>query len=403
VTRALRVTVVGWSYDADLDDEAALLDRYTTLTGWSEALLSAGAARVIVVHRFARDAVVMRNGVEYVFVRERRESRAAAWRVSSRTAGAVADSGADLVHVNGLSFPVQTWRLRQLLPRSTALVVQDHSGGIPAPQRAWRLRARAALRRRAMRAADGFLFTSAEQADGSRRQGAIDDRQRVHGVIESSTSMTPLDPAVARRLSGVTGDPAVLWVGRLNANKDPLCAIDGFARMLREVPTASLTMVYGEDDLLPLVRERLHRSPALAAQVRLVGRVSHAQMAAFFSAADILLLGSHHEAGGYAVIEACACGAAPAVTAIPSFRAITGHGAIGRLWTVADAADCARALRVLSDRRGPQQRAEVRQHFARLLCWEVIGARAMAAYDDVIRSRQSRLRGAGGIRRSDPA
>ena len=44
--------------------------------------------------------------------------------------------------------------------------------------------------------------------------------------------MTPLEPDAARRLSGVTGDPAVLWVGRLNANKDPLCAVEGFAGML---------------------------------------------------------------------------------------------------------------------------------------------------------------------------
>ena len=50
--------------DADLEDEAALLDRYTTLTGWSEALLSAGAAQVTVVHRFGRNAIVGRNGVE---------------------------------------------------------------------------------------------------------------------------------------------------------------------------------------------------------------------------------------------------------------------------------------------------------------------------------------------------
>ncbi len=33
---------MGWDYDADLADEEALLERYLTLTGWSEALLAAG-------------------------------------------------------------------------------------------------------------------------------------------------------------------------------------------------------------------------------------------------------------------------------------------------------------------------------------------------------------------------
>jgi glycosyltransferase involved in cell wall biosynthesis len=403
VTRPIKVTTVGWGYDTDIETEEALLDRYTTLTGWSEALLSAGAARVTVVHRFARDAVVERNGVEYLFVRERDEARPAAWRLSSQTSCVVADTGADIVHVNGLSFPVQTWRLRQLLPRATALVVQDHATGVPEPPVAWRSRPRAVLRRHAMRAADGFLFTAMEQTDPWRRQGAIDDRQRVHAVLESSTSMTPLEPDLARRVTGVTGDPAVLWVGRLDANKDPLCALAGFARILADAPLASLTMVYGEDDLLPVVREQLGRSPGLAAHVRLVGRVPHAEMAAWYSAADIFLLASHHEGSGYALIEACACGAAPAVTRIPSFRAITGDGAIGCLWTAGDESDCGRALRTLCDRRGRHQRADVQRHFARTLSWDVVGARALAAYDDVIRNRRTRLRGARGTRRSDPA
>jgi glycosyltransferase involved in cell wall biosynthesis len=254
-----------------------------------------------------------------------------------------------------------------------------------------------------MRAADGFLFTAVEQADLWRRQGAIDDRQRIHAVLESSTSMTALEPAVARRISGVTGDPAVLWVGRLNANKDPLCAIEGFALVLRDEPTASLTMVYGEADLLPLVRERLGRSPDLAAHVRLVGRVPQGEMAAFYSASDILLLGSHHEGSGYAVIEACACGAAPAVTSIPSFRAIIGDAAIGCLWTSGDPSACARALRRLCDRRGAAQREEVRRHFARALSWEVVGARALAVYNDVFAGRRSRLPATQRGRRSDPA
>jgi glycosyltransferase involved in cell wall biosynthesis len=394
VTAPLSVTLVGWGYDADLKNEQALLDRYTTLTGWSEALLSAGAARVRVVHRFARDAVVVRNGVEYVFVSDRSAPRLAAWRRSSATARAVTAIGTDIVHVNGLGFPLQTWWRRQMLPRGTALVVQDHASGAAPPPVAWRSRLRAAARRRAMQAADGFLFTAVEQAAEWRRRGAIHDRQQVHAVLESSTSMTPIDPDLARRVSGLSGDPSVLWVGRLNDNKDPLCAIDGFARLLADVPCASLAMIYGADDLLPVVRERLRRSTGLAARVRLVGRVAAAVMPAFYSAADIFLLGSHHEGSGYALLEACACGAAPAVTSIPPFRAITGDGAIGSLWCPGDAADCARALRTLCDRGTRVQRADVLRHFARTLSWEMVGARALVAYQEVIRLRRHRHSGA---------
>ena len=46
---------------------------------------------------------------------------------------------------------------------------------------------------------------------------------------------------------------------------------------------------------MPAVRRRVSDSPALARSVRLVGRVPHRQMAAFYSAADLFVLGSAHE------------------------------------------------------------------------------------------------------------
>ena len=78
-------------------------------------------------------------------------------------------------------------------------------------------------------------------------------------------------------------------------------------------------------------------SPALARRVRLVGYVPQEKLPAYYSAADIFVLGSHHEGSGYALIEACACGAVPVVTRIPPFRAITGDGARGALWPPGDA------------------------------------------------------------------
>src|SRR5437879_2116963 len=55
------VVQVNYGFDKDLADPDALLDRYTTLTSWSDALADAGAARVSVVQRFHRQAQVIRN------------------------------------------------------------------------------------------------------------------------------------------------------------------------------------------------------------------------------------------------------------------------------------------------------------------------------------------------------
>jgi glycosyltransferase involved in cell wall biosynthesis len=173
----------------------------------------------------------------------------------------------------------------------------------------------------------------------------------------------------------------------LNSGKDPLTVLEGFARALETLPRAVLTMVYAEDDLLPAVRRRISESPTLTRSVRLVGRVPHAQMPAFYSAADLFVLGSAHEGSGYSLIEACACGAVPVVTNIPSFRVITDKGAIGVLWPHGDAAAFANAVIDAAGRDLAEERRRVLTHFEQQLSWPVVGRRALAIYEDVRASR----------------
>ena len=220
---------------------------------------------------------------------------------------------------------------------------------MPADRQASRCCSRT-LRRWGLRGVDAFLFTAAEQAAPWRAADVIRRQQPVHEVLEASTTLRPMARAAAREASGIEGSPALLWVGRLNANKDPLTVLDGFERMIAPHPDASLTMVFGSDELLPHVQRELSASPALGRRVRLVGYVPPARLPAYYSAADIFVLGSHHEGSGYALIEACACGAVPVVTSIPAFRAITGNGARGALWPPGDDAGLAHALLEIASR-----------------------------------------------------
>jgi len=141
------------------------------------------------------------------------------------------------------------------------------------------------------------------------------------------------------------------------------------------------------------VRARIEQSLVLRERVRLAGIVVHERMPSFFSAADLFVVGSHHEGSGYSLMEAIACGAAPAVSDVPTFRLLTGGGSVGALWKSGDATDCARALVEVGRRDLDAERARLADHFARELSWDAVGRRAMEIYGAVVNSRQSAVRG----------
>jgi glycosyltransferase involved in cell wall biosynthesis len=366
----MRVLIANFAFDPKLADPDQLLDTYATLTGWSDALVAAGASRVAVLQAFHRRGLVRRGGVEYVFVKGTR------W-------GRLPSENVDVAHVNGLEFPRRTRWLRARLARSSTLVIQDHASGPPPARRISRI-----IRRRAFNGVDGFLFTARQQADSWQSASIIRPEQTVFEVLESSTTMRPVSRDAARQTSGIRGDPALLWVGRLNANKDPLTVLDGFELAVASLPEARLTMVFGSTELLLDVQKRIAALPQLAERVRLVGAVPHERLDAYYSAADIFVLGSHHEGSGYALLEAVACGVAPVVTSIPAFRAITAGGQVGTLWQPGHARSFADALIRTAARHGPDLRAAMTRHFERTLSWSAIGRRAMEIYGEVCERRR---------------
>jgi glycosyltransferase involved in cell wall biosynthesis len=366
------VVQVNYAFDKQLTDPDALLDRYATLTGWAGAVRAAGARESVVVQRFHTSARRVRGGIDYYFV-DRGVSRV------------VAGLAPDVAHVNGLVFPIRTWMLRRALPRASSIVVQNHSDTGPlgaAPL----LRAAGRATRGAV---DAFLFAADEHALRWKRAGFIPSSSKTYQVMEASTTFEPVARDGARAATRVNGAPALLWVGRLNTNKDPQTILQGFESAAGQLPDATLTMIFHTDDLAGAVRARVDASPLLRERVRLAGAVPHGEMPRYFSAADIFILGSHHEGSGYSLMEALACGATPAVTDIPTFRLLTGGGSVGALWPPGDAAACARAIADVSGSVSAANRARVREHFAQRFSWRAVGERAMDVYEHVIARRSA--------------
>jgi glycosyltransferase involved in cell wall biosynthesis len=269
--------------------------------------------------------------------------------------------------------------LRRRLPPRTAILVQDH-GGVRLKQAGLRQWGRRLVYGLGLGPADGFMFTSREQALPWQEAGIIRRRHAIHEVLESSTDMGSWPADTAASEDELPGDPALLWVGRLDENKDPLTLLDGFAAAAARMPAAQLTLAYGDDVLLPAVKARIAAHPALRDRVHLRGRVDRRTLAALYRAADVFVLCSHREVACFSLIEALSFGLTPVVTDIPAFRAITAGGQVGALFPPGDASALARALERAGDGDLAGRRGSVRAHFERHLSWSSVGQRALAIY-----------------------
>jgi glycosyltransferase involved in cell wall biosynthesis len=284
------------------------------------------------------------------------------------------------LHVHGLGFPRHVLALAAIAP-GIPIILQDHANRLP---RVWRR----ASWRRAMAAAAGLAFCARGQVRAFARAGLVPPRARLYEIPESTSRFAPGDRQQARTVTGVAGDPALLWVGHLDANKDPLTVLHGVSAAARALPRLQLYCCFGQAPLLRAVQHRIATDPQLRHRVHLLGRVPHERIEALMRAADLFVLGSHREGSGYSLIEALACGLPPVVTDIQSFRSLTGAAAVGMLWPCNDSRALCRALRSIAADVGPQMRGAVRAHFERELSFDALGRRLGAMYADVLRRRR---------------
>ena len=238
-------------------------------------------------------------------------------------------------------------------------------------------------------AIDAFLFTAARQADAWRAADIIRRRQRVYEVLEASTTMRPMARSAARDASGVDGSPALLWVGRLNANKDPLTVLAGFERIVVPCPDASLTMVFGSDELLPEVRARLSASPALGRRVRLVGYVPHGRAARLLQRRRHLRARQPSRGQRLRADRSVRVRGGAGRDKHPGISRDHRRRRARRAVAAGRRVGLAHALLEMAKRDLAGLRAGLAVHFANELSWTAVGRRALDIYAEVRARRRS--------------
>jgi glycosyltransferase involved in cell wall biosynthesis len=201
---------------------------------------------------------------------------------------------------------------------------------------------------RAARRADRVLAVS----ESTKR-----DAVELYGLPPGKITVTPhgVDPVFAP--GDGTHDDYVLFVGAVQARKDPLAALEAARRVG-----------------LPLVVAGPAKEPALAQRLReggadLRGWVDTPELAALYRRASALVLPSRYEGFGIPVLEAMASGTPVVISGDPALREVAGDAAAPDL-------EAALADRERYRRLGLER--------ARLFTWEETARRTAEAYREVL-------------------
>ncbi len=166
-----------------------------------------------------------------------------------------------------------------------------------------------------------------------------------HGVVPSRCSVIPnfvdtdlLRPQRVARAAGTR--PNVLFLGRLETQKNPLALVEAMAGI-----DATLTVV-GEGSLRAGMAELAART---GVDVRFLGNVPHGTLPSVFAAADAFVLPSHFEGHPKALLEAMSCGLPSVGADSPGIREVLRDGETGLLCGTDAAAIRATLARVLGE------------------------------------------------------
>jgi glycosyltransferase involved in cell wall biosynthesis len=370
----MKIGYINHFYDADTLVNN-YLNRYPTIYGWCKSLRDLGQ-EIIVYQRFNKDHFFEKDGVKYFLVNDGKRSDLKSYQNSPLFHSKISEDNYDIIHVNSFIYTYHAYLLKKRNYLSK-IVIQHHAEIMQ--QSLKRI-----ILKRLSSSADGFIFTSKEIYNDWVNKNSVVRRKNVAEIMEGSSNFTISNRNKARIKSGMVGEPVLLWVGRLNENKDPVTVIKGFSNLLHGYPNAKLYMIYSDDKLKEQVYSLISQSGLLEDSVKLFGFINHINLDDYYNSADYFVLGSHYEGSGYSLVEAMSCGVVPIVTDIPSFRMITNNGQIGGLWNCGDIESFYETAKKVLNRSLAVESKKVLDFFSANLSYPAIGMKAKKFYESLI-------------------
>lgn len=243
----------------------------------------------------------------------------------------------------------------------------------------------AAIERRNLEHADAIHVTSAREAAESEAFGL--NLRRVCEIPNGVESLAPAASAVSPAVAdAIKGKPFLLFLGRLNWKK----GIDRLLSALARLPDQRLVVAGNDEDGYRGFIERQAARLEVTDRVTYVGPVNHADKAALFASAQLMVVPSYSENFGNVAVEAIASGlpvvATPEVGVASAIEeggaGIVAHGNSAMLaGTISALLDDPQRRRAMAD----AGRTLARQRYA----WPVVAADMESLYESITARRRA--------------
>lgn len=359
----LKFIEVNFHCHADLSNPEVVIEKHLQPNLYANELKK--EADIVLVKHLRFKGERTDNGIRYRFFE--RPNRF--WNFPGPTLRFIAAEKPDIVLVRGFIFPLQVMALRKKTGPAPVILLQ-HQADHP-------FRRKKFIQQWADHSVNGYLFSAMEMAVPFLNTGIIRNRNKCFVLPPASTLFKRKDKSESRFKTGMGAGKQFLWVGRLNANKDPFTVLTAFEKYFEGRPDENLYMIFQETDLLEAVQRYIAQHPHLLKQVILVGKKDHTELEVWYNSADYFISASHYESFGFAAMEAIACGCVPIMSNIPASIQLMQEGKLGYVFEKGNSEDLYRVLCTLDHTDHSVRSTACRDFFSKEMSPAAIASRLL--------------------------